>query len=287
MLLQWPGGVTMLVDAGGTPFGSSRFDVGRRVVAPAVRGRGVGALEQSCLRTAIPIISVASASFSRTSAPTAIWEGVPVPRHAPLRDLLGAGPRPRGALAGAGRGSSFAAGAPVSASFTRQPDWERQRVRNDDSIVLESRLPGCRGCCSAMSVGTSSVYCCRSSHRRDIRILKVGHHGSRTSTSRELLEHWRPQIALISCGRGQDLRPSGPGVLRRLDAIGARVLRTDFHGQITIESDGAIRVTHVQWRKEMNHERHDTKDTDRNNLCTGVSVRFLSPGRRTQISTQK
>src|SRR3970282_1195017 len=71
-----------------------------------------------------------------------------------------------------------------------------------------------------------------------IRVLKVAHHGSRTSTSRELLEHWRPQIAVISCGRGTTFGHPAPEVLERLEDAGATVYRTDLHGQVTVETDG-------------------------------------------------
>jgi competence protein ComEC len=75
------------------------------------------------------------------------------------------------------------------------------------------------------------------------RILKVAHHGSRTSTSRELLERWRPEIAVISCGRGNAFGHPAPEVIERLESIGARVYRTDLHGQITLETDGTdVRV---------------------------------------------
>jgi competence protein ComEC len=75
------------------------------------------------------------------------------------------------------------------------------------------------------------------------RILKVAHHGSRTSSSLELLEAWRPQVAIISCGRGNRFGHPAPEVLRRLEAIGATVLRTDRDGQITIETDGRQIIT--------------------------------------------
>ncbi|HXH25473.1 MAG TPA: hypothetical protein VNI78_09510, partial [Vicinamibacterales bacterium] len=71
-----------------------------------------------------------------------------------------------------------------------------------------------------------------------VRVLKVAHHGSRTSSSRELLEAWRPQYALVSAGRGNTFGHPAPQVLERLEAIGATVLRTDRHGQITVETDG-------------------------------------------------
>ena len=69
-------------------------------------------------------------------------------------------------------------------------------------------------------------------------ILKVGHHGSRTSSTVALLGAWRPQIALISAGRGNTFGHPAPEVLERLASIGARVYRTDLDGQITLDSDG-------------------------------------------------
>ena len=111
-------------------------------------------------------------------------------------------------------------------------------MRNDDSIVLEIVY----GDVAVLLLGDVGAEVERSilpqlTPARH-RILKVGHHGSRTSTSQELLEHWRPQIALISCGRGNTFGHPAPEVLRRLDAIGARIYRTDLDGQITIDSDG-------------------------------------------------
>jgi beta-lactamase superfamily II metal-dependent hydrolase len=70
------------------------------------------------------------------------------------------------------------------------------------------------------------------------RILKVGHHGSRTSSSLELLSEWRPQFALISAGRGNTFGHPTQDVLRRLEAVHAVVFRTDRDGQITLETDG-------------------------------------------------
>jgi competence protein ComEC len=71
-----------------------------------------------------------------------------------------------------------------------------------------------------------------------LRILKVAHHGSRTSSSQALLDAWRPQIALISCGRGNTFGHPAPEVIARLKSIGARIYRTDQDGEITLTSDG-------------------------------------------------
>jgi competence protein ComEC len=85
-----------------------------------------------------------------------------------------------------------------------------------------------------------------------MRILKVAHHGSRTSSSAALLEAWRPQMAVISCGRGNRFGHPAPEVLRRLEAIGATVMRTDLDGQITIETDG--RSLRMATYRRTNHE---------------------------------
>ena len=71
-----------------------------------------------------------------------------------------------------------------------------------------------------------------------VRILKIAHHGSRTSTSADFLAAWRPQIAVISCGRGNRFGHPAPDVIGRLEAAGAKVFRTDQDGQVTIQTDG-------------------------------------------------
>ena len=75
-----------------------------------------------------------------------------------------------------------------------------------------------------------------------IRILKAGHHGSRTSTSDRLVQAMRPQIALISVGRGNLFGHPAPEVIDRLTRAGARIFRTDRDGAVSVETDGAIRA---------------------------------------------
>ena len=69
-------------------------------------------------------------------------------------------------------------------------------------------------------------------------VLKVGHHGSRTSTSQEFLETVNPSIAVISLGTGNRFGHPHPDVIGRLEKFGAEILRTDIHGNITMVTDG-------------------------------------------------
>jgi competence protein ComEC len=73
-------------------------------------------------------------------------------------------------------------------------------------------------------------------------ILKIPHHGSRTSTSAPLLDAVRPRLALVSCGRDNVFGHPHPAVLHELNRRGVRVWRTDRDGSITVELGSSVRV---------------------------------------------
>jgi competence protein ComEC len=69
-------------------------------------------------------------------------------------------------------------------------------------------------------------------------ILKVAHHGSKTSSLKVLLDRIRPQLAVISVGESNRYGHPHREVFDRLAAIGARVLRTDIDGRVEMILDG-------------------------------------------------
>jgi competence protein ComEC len=74
----------------------------------------------------------------------------------------------------------------------------------------------------------------------DSDILKVSHHGSKTSTSEEFLKEVSPEIAVISVGKGNSYGHPHQEVLEILAKYGIRILRTDEIGDIKIISDGKV-----------------------------------------------
>ena len=68
-------------------------------------------------------------------------------------------------------------------------------------------------------------------------ILKVGHHGSRSSTSLEFLNAVSPAYALISAGKNNKYGHPHPDVLDALTQIGAKIFRTDLEGSIIMKCD--------------------------------------------------
>jgi competence protein ComEC len=226
------------VDTGGRPFGGG-VDLGLRVLAPALWARGVESLDVLLLTHGDPDHLGGAVRVLSDFAPRRMWFGVPVPGHRPTADVLDAASRLRVPVEARRAGGSFHFDeVHVRVLHPPEPDWERRRVRNDDSVVLEAVYRDVAllltGDISA-EVERAIVPQLTAAQRR---ILKVAHHGSRTSSSFELLSTWRPQVAIISAGRGNTFGHPAVEVLRRLEAIGATVLRTDLDGQITVRTDG-------------------------------------------------
>jgi competence protein ComEC len=69
-------------------------------------------------------------------------------------------------------------------------------------------------------------------------VLKVGHHGSSTSSSDAFLDAVRPRVALVSVGLGNSYGHPSPEVMATLASRGAQVLRTDRLGTIVVSTDG-------------------------------------------------
>lgn len=70
-------------------------------------------------------------------------------------------------------------------------------------------------------------------------VLKVGHHGSSTSTGREFLDEVSPRYAVISCGAGNDYGHPHRETLKKLRDIDCQIFRTDEQGSIVAYSDEA------------------------------------------------
>lgn len=75
-------------------------------------------------------------------------------------------------------------------------------------------------------------------------ILKVGHHGSSTSSNDDFIYAVSPEYAVISCGKNNSYGHPDPTILDRLAAAGAAVFRTDVSGDIVFRCDG-VSVTPV------------------------------------------
>ena len=69
-------------------------------------------------------------------------------------------------------------------------------------------------------------------------VLKVGHHGSSTSTTKDFLNKVNPKIAVISCGAGNDYGHPHKNTLKLLKQADCEVHRTDREGTVSVTSNG-------------------------------------------------
>ena len=72
----------------------------------------------------------------------------------------------------------------------------------------------------------------------DADVLKFGHHGSSTSSTKEFVEAVSPEYGVISCGVDNKYGHPHRETLQTIDTQGIKAYRTDKQGQITITSDG-------------------------------------------------
>lgn len=68
----------------------------------------------------------------------------------------------------------------------------------------------------------------------DVNFLKVGHHGSKTSSSPEFIEKVSPQLAVISVGLNNSYHHPSPQTLDTLEKQRVPILRTDYDGTVTV-----------------------------------------------------
>ncbi|MGE3509909.1 MAG: DNA internalization-related competence protein ComEC/Rec2 [Vicinamibacterales bacterium] len=236
-LVRLPRGTTLLVDAGGG--GSDTFDVGERVVAPALKWLGVRRLARLIVTHGDVDHAGGAAAIARTFRPMEVWEGVPVPRLTLLQDIRRAADEVGAAWRTVQRHERLTIdGVEIVVHHPERPDWERQASRNDDSIVLELRwrqlsvlLTGDIGRDIEMALVPHLAPAA-------IRILKVAHHGSRSSSHQRFLEQTRPAVAVVSAGRGNPFGHPAPSVRSRYATLGIPLYRTDLDGAITMASDG-------------------------------------------------
>ena len=134
-------------------------------------------------------------------------------------------------------GYEFYLGALLNTILAPNDDYDDP---NDASVVIKSTF----GDTSIMLTGDAEkeseadMVKLYSKDVLDCDVLKVGHHGSRTSTSQAFLDAVDPTIALISCGEGNKYGHPLPETLQRLEKKGIKIYRTDKDGSIVLRTDG-------------------------------------------------
>jgi competence protein ComEC len=248
LLVVTPGGQTMLIDGGGA-FGGfpgqeehNGIDPGEEAVSPYLWSRGFQKLD---------VVALTHAHQDHLGGLTAILENFQVGELWIGREVASTALLKLEELARAHhvrieheiRGRRFSWDG-VEGEFLwpeiAANETAPATAKNNDSLVLRLHygdrtllLPG-----DAEKAVERALL--RESPEDELRadVLKVGHHGSKNSTTLDFLTAVRPSVAIISAGENNPYGHPSPEAIERLAGAGARILRTDRDGAIHIVTDG-------------------------------------------------
>jgi competence protein ComEC len=244
-----PDGATMLVDAGGPVGGvteaaeaTSRFDIGEEVVSPYLWSRRLRRLDVIVLSHAHSDHMGGMPAVMRNFRPRELWVSID-PNSDAYRALLSEA-KDLGVQV-----HHFYAGAQLGWGGTQVTilapetgyDNSREPV-NDDSLVMRIQY----GKSSVLLEGDAEAPSERAmlAHGRvaATTLLKIGHHGSRTSTTQEFLNAAAPKDAVVSVGKGNTFGHPRYEVIERIAEARAKLYRTDEFGLTTfvLGRDGGI-----------------------------------------------
>ena len=117
---------------------------------------------------------------------------------------------------------------------------------NDTSIVLRIQYGSTSFLFTGDMESTAETDLVESGARLSATVLKVGHHGSSSSTSYRFLREVLPDYAVISVGTDNKYGHPTEAVLSRLEDAEARIYRTDLHGTDIAERDGTTVTFHTE-----------------------------------------
>lgn len=243
LLLNLPGGHWILVDGGG--FSASEFDVGERIVLPALLTMGVRRLDLVVLTHAHQDHGGGLPSLLEALPTAEIWLGRSPSRSPIVRGISEIAARNNTPLRHPTRGSVRCFGE-TCLEVMHPPAGYRvgQPVANDDSLVLRITYRHSAVLLTGDVETEGESLILRAGVSISAQVLKIAHHGSASSTSEDLLARVLPGLAVVSVGEGNPWGHPSQKVLERLRLKGVKILRTDREGAVQAFSDG----TQWGWR---------------------------------------
>ncbi len=243
--VEFPDGTTALIDAGNA---SKYFDNGTFVIEPLLNHLGIDKIDYL-------LISHIDADHYRGSL-SLIKDGLVKQIYKPIRDIH---------LAKDVRFENFARKYNVPINYYHRKEIHVGNARmfflNDTSIIKYKRFTQnnksglikiCYGEESFLFTGDlekqgEKLWCSLYGNFLHADVLKVGHHGSKTSTGEEFLKLVNPKFGLISVGENNKFGHPNLETLRILDKFGVEIKRTDRSGAIVVCTDGK-NLNFIDWK---------------------------------------
>lgn len=239
LLLTLPDGRTMLVDGGGFPsFGKTNLNIGEDVVSPYLWRRGFRQVDIVAATHSHDDHIGGLAALIRNFHPREVWTGAS-PKTAAWGEVESAAKENGAKVLSWRAGAQIRFGPAAIDVLAPSRDYVAAATpKNDDSLVLLVRFGRHSFLLTGDAERATEYQLLASGTLPHIDVLKVGHHGSKSSTNEDFLGALRPAFGLISVGADNWYGHPHPDVLERLKESHVEVLRTDLSGLTAIRSDG-------------------------------------------------
>jgi competence protein ComEC len=252
-VIQLPRGKVIVIDGGGTPDGS--FDPGERIVAPYLWKEKRKAIDYVINSHPHPDHLQGLLFLLENFEVKQVWDNGEREGESPLVQTLLERSMGRLQTMGRGQGSQEIEG--VKIEFLHPP-LEKEKALpfwgNDASLVLRLTYGEVSFlfCGDVEAMAEQEIL--KTGGNLQSTVIKVPHHGSKSSSTADFLAAVRPRFAVFTVRGGARPRLPNPAVLERYEAMGVKVLRSDRDGAITFMTDGKDLKVQTYLRKEPSFE---------------------------------
>ena len=246
-LVEFPGGLTWLIDGGGSS--SFRSDIGQRIVGPVLRAKRIRTLDRVVNTHPHPdhfggLLHVLE-NFHVKAVTLSGMEWDETDHYQRLKELAGSRLDERGAVGSAHLGQMDVGGVVVQWLHPPPESYDLTHPLsawsyNDRSIVLKFTQGECSILLAADIEEAGERMMVESGVDLRAQVLVSPHHGSRSSSTPEFMAAVRPNQVVISVGRYNRYGHPSPAVLERYHQMGAQIFQTELNGAVRITCDGIL-----------------------------------------------
>jgi competence protein ComEC len=240
-LIELPRGQTILIDGGGTR--DNRFDIGRRIIAPFLWNKGIRRLDLVVLSHPHPDHMNGLIAILNKFEVANVWESgldTDLPGHDEFSAvMLDRAIRHR--LVSADDPPVMLGEAIISVLHPRTGFYAHDRqayaAENNRSLVVQIKSEDGTFLFTG-DIGLEAEQDILGNVRGvKTDLIKVPHHGSKSSSSEDFVSQARPEVAVVTVGRGNQYHHPNDEVIARYEQIGSRICRTDQDGAVTIAAN--------------------------------------------------